>query len=104
LPGDPLDVDVTRAARTDPASRQMADAVATGIVHRLEHALGRPVLRRVVDRGDDPVECGELVLGDVDLAVRPDVRLDAGENAELRVAGPHRLDLLQLLCEAAVAQ
>src|SRR5262249_60326685 len=73
---DPLDVDLARAARADPPAGEMPDAVDVGVLHGLEHALGRPVLRRVVHRGDDPVEPCELVLRHVDLAGRADARLE----------------------------
>ena len=74
------------------------------VLHRLEHALGRARVGRVVHRGDDPVEQREILVGDVDLAVRADVRLDAGEDRQLREALAQRLDLLELRVQPAVAE
>ena len=97
-------VDVARAARADAPAGEMADAVDVRVLHRLEDTLGRAVLGCVVHRRDDPVEARELVLRHVDLAVRPDVRLDAREDPQLRIALAHLLDRLELRCEPAVAQ
>ena len=82
----------------------MPDAVNVRVLHRLEHALRRPILGRLMNGGDDPVEAGELLLRHVDLAARPDIRFDAGENAELRIPLPHLLDLVELLREPAFTQ
>ena len=46
------------------------------------------VLRqRRVDRGDDDVERGEAVVGQIHAAVRQDVALDAGEHGRARRSG-----------------
>ena len=91
-------------ARADPAAGEVADAVDVRVLHRLEHALGRSRVLGLVDGGDDPVEQREILLGDVDLAVHADVRLDAGEDRELREAGAQPLDLLELGVQAPLAE
>src|SRR5579862_109937 len=101
---DALDVDVARRALVDPPPGEVADAVDIRVRHRLEHALGGAVVRRVVNRRDDPVEPSEILVGHVHLAVRTDVGLDAGEDRQLREALAERLDLLELRVEAAVAE
>jgi len=98
------DIDVARPTRADASAGQVPDAVHVRVVHRLQHTLGRPVVRRVVHRRDDPVERGQFVLRHVDLAVRADVGLDAREDAQLRVLRPHGLDLLELLREPPIAE
>src|SRR5579859_4329501 len=100
----PPDVDGARRALRDPAAGEVADAVDIRVLHCLEHPLGRPRVGCVVHRRDDPVEQREILLRDVDLAVRADVRLDTGEDRELREPPAQRLDLLELRLEPALAQ
>ncbi len=99
-----LDVDVPRAARADPPSCEMTNAIDIRVLHRLEHALGRAVLLRLMHGRDDPVELLQILFRDIDLAVGADVRLDAVEDRELRIPLADRLDLLELRVHAAVAQ
>src|SRR3954465_10322780 len=51
-----LDVDVARRPLADPATGEMADRIDVRVLHRLEHALGRARVGRLVHRGEDPVE------------------------------------------------
>ncbi len=99
---------ITRATSTsrgprasDPATREVPDAVHVRVLHRLEHPLGRADVGRVVHRRDDPVEQREILVRDVDLAVRADVRLDPREDAQLREPRAQLLDLLELRLQAA---
>jgi len=57
-----------------------------------------------VHRSNDPVEKRKLLFRHIDLTVRSDVRLDAGEDLQLRIPHAHLLDLFELLREPSVAQ
>src|SRR5437763_3737980 len=100
----PLDVDVACRTLRDPAAREVADAVDVRVLHRIEHALGRTRVRRVVHRRDYPVERREILVCHVHLAARADVRLDAGEDPELRKSLPRSLDLLELRLQTSLAE
>src|SRR4029079_11180181 len=51
-----LDVDVAWGPLPDPPAGEVADYVDVGVLHRLEHALGRTRVGSLVHRGADPVE------------------------------------------------
>ena len=101
---DLLDVDVGPRTLVELAARQVADAVDVRVVDRGEQALGRAPVERCVERGDDPVELGEELVGDVDGPVGADVGLDAAQHPERLDAGVDLLDLLPLRLHPPLAQ
>ena len=64
-----------------PAGR-VAEDVDVRALDRAQDPVGhlaRVLVERRVDRGDDDIELGQAVVGQVHGAVGPDVALDAGE-------------------------
>ena len=101
---DLLDVDRSGRPLVDQPCRQVADAVHVRAGHRREHALSGAPGEGGVQRGDDPVEAAELLVGEVERAVGADVDLDAAQHAEGGEPLVERGDLGGLLLEAAVTQ
>ena len=78
-----------------PPSGRMAEHVDPRALERAQHPVGhlRLVLREVrVDRGDDDVELGEAVVGEIEPAVGEDVALDAGQQRQALEAAVQRAD------------
>ena len=71
---------------------------------RGEDPLGGAPVEALVQRGHHPVELGEQFLRHVDLAVRPDVRLDAFQHAERLQALVHLVDLPPLRLHPPLAE
>ena len=71
------------------AAGRVADDVDVRVLDRAQEAVGHllaVLVERRVDRGDDDVERGEAVVGEIQRAVRPDVALDAGEQPDAVLA------------------
>ena len=74
-----------RLALEQPPSGRMAEHVHPRALERAQDAVGhlRLILREVrVHGGDDEIELGEAVVGEVEAAVVQDVALDAGEQRQ----------------------
>ena len=83
----PLDVDLHRPADVQLPAGQVADAVDIRVVERPEDALGRASVEARVDRRHHPVEPGQGLVVDVELAVHPDVHLDPFQDPERLESG-----------------
>ena len=80
-------------ALEQPPAGRMAEHVDPRTLERAQDAVGhlRLILREVrVHRGDDDVELGEAVVGEVEPAVGEDVAFDAGEQRQALEASVQR--------------
>ena len=74
------------------------------VLHRSEHALGRVLVEARVEGRDHPLSGGEHLVRHVDLAVRPDVRLDPLEQPKRREPLVERVELGVLRLHPAFPQ
>ena len=78
-------VERIRLALQEPAPGRMAEDVDVRVLDRAQQPIGHLLLiliERGMHRGDDEVEGGEAVVGEVERAVRPDVAFDAREEPD----------------------
>ena len=64
-----------------------------GVLDRPQQPVGHlltVLVERRVDRGDDDVERGQAVVGEIERAVGPDVALDAGQQPDAGMRRPAR--------------
>ena len=88
-PGGMLDhrghVQVHRLPMAEEPAGRVADARDVRIVHRLERAGRDPLAgaaQRRVDRCDDPIQVGQQLVVEVELALREDVHLGPGQQGD----------------------
>ena len=85
----------------------MAEDVDVRVLDRAQQAVGHLLaflVERRVHRGDDEVERGEAVVGEVERAVRLDVALDAGEQPDAEPLGVDRANARGVLERAALVE
>ena len=85
----------------------MAEHVDPRAVERAQDAVGhlRLILREVrVHRGDDEIELGEAVVGEIEPAVGEDVALDAGEQRQSFEAAVQRAHAGRVLERATLVE
>ena len=88
---DRVDVELIRLALQQPAPGRVAEDVDVRVLDRAQQPIGHLLailIERGMHRGDDEIEGGEAVVGQVERAVRPDVAFDAGEQPD--AARPRR--------------
>src|SRR6478672_2652983 len=82
-----LDVDRVRRPPADVAAGRMAERRDVRVLERADRPGGQLLARLplpTVDACLNPVELGQDVVWEIELAVRPDVALDPGEDAQRR--------------------
>jgi hypothetical protein len=99
-----LEVEWRRRSLADPAGRRVADAIDVRALHRRHDPLGRVVVEAGMCGGDHPVARRELVLGDIEGAVGPDVHLDPLEDAERGDQLVQRVDRFRLALQQVAAK
>ena len=86
------DVERIRLALQDPAPGRVAEDVDMRVLERAQQPVGHLLvilIERGVHRGDDEIERGEAVVGQVERAVRLDVAFDAGQQPDAGAFGIH---------------